>query len=351
MILALTVLLIVILIFALIPPSLGKLPKPAEKLWIKVDGTNLGLIILSKNTDNPVLMLCGGGPGIPNYLLENSYSSPLSEEFTVCYWDYRGTGLSYDKRIIPQNMTAELFVSDALAVTDYLLQRFSKEKIFIMGHSYGTYIALNAVQLHPEKYECYIAMSQICNQKESEYTAFDYMKERYKELGNKRMEKQFSKYNIRESKTDYDDYFFSGLRDKAMHDLGVGTARNMRSVVTGIFLSSLRCTAYTQSERINIWRGKILSGKFPAAHHTIGFNAFNDAPHIEIPVFFVAGKYDYTCCTYLQQKYYEFVDAPLKKLYIFENSAHSPLYEEHDKAKNVLQEIKLTLKQRNDYDT
>ncbi len=337
---------ILLLLIIIFPPSRGKLPDPAdpkgiaERIDLDVDGGRLSLMLISKDTGNPVLIVCGGGPGIPQYLLEYMYSSPLPEVFTVCYWDYRGTGASYDPNIIPEEMTTERYIKDTLAVTDYLSKRFRQDRIYIMGHSFGTYIALKTVQAHPEKYVCYIAMSQICDQTESEYIAFDYMENEYRKSGNDRMVKEFEKYNIRTSAQDYRSYFFSGLRDKAMHDLGVGTARNMRSVITGIFFPSLRCTAYTQAERINLWKGKSMSAKFPVTEDAISdFNAFEDVPKLDIPVYFLVGAYDYTCCASLQQQYYENVEAPLKSIYIFTNSAHSPLYEDHEKGKTVLTEI------------
>ena len=64
-----------------------------------------------------------------------------------------------------------------------------------------------------------------------------------------------------------------------------------------------------------------------------------DVPRLELPVFFLAGAYDYTCCSSLQQKYYEAVSAPDKAFFLFEDSAHSPLYEEHERGRQVLEEI------------
>ncbi len=333
-------------ILIIFPPSRGKLPKPkneeglSERTQINTENGDLQIMLLSVNTDNPVLLVCGGGPGIPQYLLEDSYPSALSEEFTVCYWDYRGTGASYQQEISADSMTTEQFIQDTLAVTDYLRDRFSNERIYIMGHSFGTYIALKTVQAHPERYCCYIAMSQIVDQKQSEYLAFDYMREQYEKNGNSSMVTKFQKYDIRNSIEDYDEYFFSGLRDKAMHDLGVGTTRDMHSVISGIFFPSLRCSAYTQAERIRIWKGKAQAKSFPVTQEAIIFNAYEDVPQIEIPICFVVGKYDYTCCASLQQEYYEYIDAPEKELYLFENSAHSPLYEEYEKGKQVLTQIK-----------
>ncbi len=336
----------VVMILIILPPGRGKLPEAktenglSERTQVRTESGDLQIMLLSENTDNPVLLVCGGGPGIPQYLLEASYPSALPEEFTVCYWDYRGTGASYRQELSDDSMTTEQYIRDTLAVTDYLKDRFSNERIFIMGHSFGTYLALKTVQAHPERYRCYIAMSQIVNQKQSEYLAFDYMRDRYAENGNSRMAARFQKYDIRNSPEDYDGYFFSGLRDTAMHDLGIGTARDMRSVISGVFFPSLRCGAYTQTERIRIWKGKAQARSFPVTQEAITFNAYEDVPRIEIPICFVVGKYDYTCCASLQQDYYEYVDAPEKELYLFENSAHSPLYEESQKGKQVLTQIR-----------
>ena len=99
-------------IFAMsvLPPSLGRLPKGhslSEKTRLEIDGAQIGLILLSDDTDNPVLLFCGGGPGIPQYLMESLYPSVLPAYFTVCYFDYRGTGLSFDSRAEPDAMTAD----------------------------------------------------------------------------------------------------------------------------------------------------------------------------------------------------------------------------------------------------
>ncbi len=332
-------------VLIILPPSRGRLPESkspnglSERVELEVDGGSLGLFIISQDINNPVLIVCGGGPGIPQYLLEYFYQSPIPDVFTVCYWDYRGTGGSYDPGIDPAEMTTERYLKDTQAVTDYLRTRFSQDKIYIMGHSFGTYIAAKSVQDHPEKYTAYIAMSQIVDQVESENIAFDYMKEEYRKAGNDKMVSEFEKYHISESREEFDVYCKSGLRDKAMHELGVGTTRKMDNVITGIFFPSLRCTTYTQKERIEIWKGKKLSSDFPVSADTHLINAFEDIPSMEIPVYFMVGKYDYTCLADLQIKYYEELDAPKKKLYLFENSAHSPLYEEYDKAKHALEEI------------
>lgn len=345
---------IIALVMVFFPPSKGEMPQfrdengqilpgsIAEKCYVEVDGEKLGIFLLAKDVKNPVLLVCGGGPGISQYLLESFYPSTLADEFVVCYVEYRGTGLSYHSDIEIEDMTEERYLADVAAITEYLQERFSQEKIYILGHSFGSYIALRTVQLYPEKYHAYIAMSQMCNTEESEYRAYDYMKEQYELLGNDRMVKKFEEFPIRESKEIYNSYIFGigSVRDKAMHELGGGTARDMKSVITGILLPSMKCTAFTWQERINIWRSKIASHRFPVAHKAFHVNVFEEVPSLQLPVYFLAGQYDYTTCYSLQKEYYERLEAPKKEFYTFENSAHSPLYEEPELAREILGSIK-----------
>lgn len=345
------VVLVVLTCIFVFPPSRGKIPSTvdeagkkmegsiAEKCYIEVDGCNIGMIILSENSNNPVLLVCGGGPGIPEYLLEYMYPSALASHFTVCYFDYRGTGLSYDKSISADDMTTERYLDDVQKITDYLCERFAKEKVYIMGHSFGTYIALNTVKNHPEKYQAYLAMSQCTNQIESEYIGYDYMIAQYEQMNNTKMVSKFDACPIRESDEMYERYFSSSLRDTAMHELGVGTTRNMDSVISGIFFPSLRCKAYTWRERTNIWKGKALSHRFGVVKDSTEFNAWDNVSSIQIPIYFFAGKYDYTCNFELQKDYYEFITAPEKAFYVFEDSAHSPIYEEQGKASEIYDDI------------
>lgn len=345
MIIAFLLAAIIGLILIIFPPSSGKLPSfrddnsISEKCFLEVDGGKLGMILLAKDRAKPVLLVCGGGPGIPEYLLESLFPSGLADHFVVCYLEYRGTGLSYTSDIVASEMTTERYISDILAVTTYLRERFEQDKIYILGHSFGTYAAIKTVQSHPEHYHAYFAMSQNCSQKESEYRAYDYMKEQYILSGNEKMTEQFEAYPIRESEEIYAQYFSSPLRDTAMHDLGVGTTRDMDSVITGIFFPSLRCTAYTWQERINLWRGKALSQQFPVTQESLQFNAFEEVPSLQIPIYFFAGQYDYTCCYDLQKEYYEAVNAPRKEFYTFETAAHSPLFEDPEKAAEIFQEL------------
>lgn len=347
---------IAIMLFAMMaicvmfPPGKGQLPvfmddngevvagSISEKTYVEADGEKLGIFIIGKDKTKPVLLFLGGGPGIPEYLLEYEYPTEISNKFVVCYLDYRGTGRSYDYHMRADSMTMEQYISDTYTVTEYLKKRFGKEKIFLMGHSFGTQVGLETVYRYPDNYYAYIAMSQLTDQEQSEKLAYKYMLQQYRATGNSRMTKKLEKYPVLSVDGALGDYLDSTVRDEAMHDLGVGTTHKMKSVINGIFLPSLRCAVYTPIERITIWLSKKFISTSPVAMQRFRFNAFQEVRHLEVPIYFFAGKYDYTCAYELQKKYYDNLDAPFKAFYTFEESAHSPLFEEPDKAVRILKE-------------
>ena len=131
---------------------------------------------------------------------------------------------------------------------------------------------------------------------------------------------------------------YLALRDEAMHSLGIGTTHDMHSVITGIFLPSLISREYTLLEKVNMWRGKSQSGVSPMWEEIIATDLTNTVPELDIPVYFFEGIYDYTCSYSEAKSYFGKLKAPLKGFYTFEQSAHSPIFEEPEKMGKILRE-------------
>jgi len=68
----------------------------------------------------------------------------------------------------------------------------------------------------------------------------------------------------------------------------------------------------------------------------MGVNLLQEIPELCVPVFFFAGRYDYTTPCVLVEQFYASLHAPYKRLIWFEHSAHMPHMEEPDKFQRVL---------------
>lgn len=319
----------------------------SEKIFVKIGGVKQGMIIRGKNTDNPVLLFLHGGPGFPNYFLFEKFNPGVEDYFTVCYWEQRGGGLSYTPEVTIESMTLDRLVSDAFEVTNYLRERFEKDKIYMMAWSGGTTIALPAASRAPELFHAYIAMGQITRQRESERIAYEFMLKKFTELNDKRSVKELKKFRDLKTESDLISFYNSVTRDNLMHELGIGTMRNMKSVFRDIFAPVWTCRAYTLREKFKIWKSKLMFlPKTNLKNETLTTDFSGAFPEIAIPIYFMSGKYDLTVNVDLSKDYYNRLKAPLKGFYTFENSAHGPLFEEPERMREIL--INDVLHQRND---
>lgn len=303
----------------------------SEKIKIHVNGVDQGMFIKSKNTSNPVLLYLHGG--MPDYFLTQRYPTGLDEDFTVVWWEQRGSGLSYDANTRSQSITAKQLVQDTLTVTHYLRTRFGQDKIYLMGHSGGTFLGIQAAAQAPELYHAYIGVAQMSNQLVSEKLAHAYMRERFEARGDTKMVRRLDESPVGNALPLPESYL--KVRDTAMHDLGVGTMHSMRSIFFGLFLPSLLMREYTLVEKINLWRSKISSDNH-LWDTQLSTDLANQVKQLAIPVYFLHGVYDYTVSYPLAKSYFNKLAAPIKGFYTFTNSAHSPLFEEPEKLQQIM---------------
>ena len=235
-------------------------------------------------------------------------------------------------------MTVEQFVADTLEVTKFLRQRFGQEKIYLMGHSWGSFIGVQAAAQAPDYYHVYIGVGQLSQQIHSEQLAYRYALAAYQAAGNTKMVRKLE--SAPPSTTAPLPRNYEAIRDLYMHQIGIGTMRDMHSVITGLFFPSFEVKEYTLKEKLNFWRGKIFarSEEVNLWQEMLTVDMAQRVPRLEIPAYFFHGQYDYTCAYPLAQDYYEVLDAPLKGFYTLKNAVHTPIFEQPELALRILQD-------------
>ncbi|MGC4121889.1 MAG: alpha/beta hydrolase [Myxococcales bacterium] len=308
----------------------------SEKIRVRINGVEQGMFIRGKDRTKPVLLFVHGGPAMPEYAIARRHPTVLEDHFVVCWWDQRGAGLSYRSDRPPETITPEQLIADTLEVARYLRQRFGQEKVYLLAHSWGSFLGLQAVAREPGLFHAYIGMGQVTQQLESEKRAWKHMVERYQADGNAQMVERLRKFPMPELAEVPRDYL--GLRDQAMHELGIGTTRAMRSVVTGVFVPVWRHREYTLGEKLALWRGKWSEPSRRMFDGLMATDLTAVVTRVEVPVHLVQGTFDYTSSYTLAKEYFAKLQAPVKGFYSFEQSAHSPLFEEPEKMRRILVE-------------
>ncbi|MFW9939384.1 MAG: alpha/beta fold hydrolase, partial [Candidatus Thorarchaeota archaeon] len=165
----------------------------ASMEFVKLGEIDQWILIRSHNLDNPLLLLLHGGPGSADSPLAYKFQSELEEHFIVVNYDQRGAGKSYSKKIPKESMNVEQFVSDTYNLINLLKKRFNKEKIYLVGHSWGSMLGTLLVQRYPELFYAYIGVGQVVNIIDNEIFSFQFTFKEAKKRDNKRAIKQLEK--------------------------------------------------------------------------------------------------------------------------------------------------------------
>src|SRR5688500_18869841 len=126
------------------------------------------------SVSNPALILLHGGPGASESALFRYYNSALEQHFTVVYWEQRGTGRSFHADIPPASMTIAQLVRDLDEVVELARQRFDKEKVVLVGHSWGTVLGTIYASRYPEKVSAYVGVAQIADVPQGRRLSYDF---------------------------------------------------------------------------------------------------------------------------------------------------------------------------------
>ncbi|OIK13194.1 alpha/beta hydrolase [Bacillus sp. MUM 13] len=288
---------------------------------VKINGSKQEIMIRGKDSDNPVIIFVHGGPGCPEIPYAKKYQNLLEKNFTVVNYDQRASGKSYHFFADYSNLTSDLLVKDLLEITDYISKRFGK-KILLIGHSFGTYIAMQAAYQAPEKYKAYIGIGQMSDTAQSETDSLIYTINQAKKNNN----------------TD-DVLYLKRLTEKNKS----GEMLTPRKYIMK-YGGSARSIDNPDGDNI----GMLLSSEYKLLdviryNYGISFSQKkllkdilkNPLPSkikkLKLPCYFIMGKYDYETSSKAAKKYFNEIEANRKEFITFKKSAHYPHLEEKEK--------------------
>lgn len=98
-----------------------------------------------------------------------------ARDYNIVYYDQRGAGKTWlkNRRSRPDTETLK---NDLLEIVLYLKRTYGKEKIGILGHSWGSVLGSMFAMEHPEHTLCYIGCGQVINILENERTGYAILK-------------------------------------------------------------------------------------------------------------------------------------------------------------------------------
>ena len=140
-----------------------------ERQYVRIGGVEQWITIRGRNRDNQAILMLHGGPGAANSVLPKLFL-PWEHDFTVVQWDQRGAGKSYSANKRPPDIA--LMVRDAVEVSDYARHRLRKNKITLLGHSWGSVPGVVAIKARPDLFDAWVGTRQIVSWPRNEVAAY-----------------------------------------------------------------------------------------------------------------------------------------------------------------------------------
>ncbi|MEQ8362003.1 MAG: alpha/beta hydrolase [Cyclobacteriaceae bacterium] len=310
----------------------------------KIESVLLGgieqyLIIRGADSIKPVLLFLHGGPGSPEFSFLKNPNLELEKNYTVIYWEQRGAGKSYSSGIPSNTMTLSQLISDTRELSLFLKKRFKREKIFLMGHSWGSLLGIMTAHKYPELFHAYIGIGQVSNQYEAEKVSLEWVRERAKYFDEEKSQQELGAISLpNKSATNQEWLNYLLVERSYVNKYGGGMTRERFDTWSNTGRLIIDTKEYTIVDKI-----KFLKGNFYSMEHLwddqIEINLFTLIDSLQVPTFFLHGRYDYMTPLVVSKPFIDHLKAPHKLLYIFENSAHSPFLDEPEKFNSVINSI------------
>ena len=304
---------------------------------IQLGGDDQWIFIRGKDFSKPLLLFLHGGPGSTTTAHIRRFLPELEEKFVVIHWDQRGAGKSFSAGRPAGRFSLDQLINDTGELTQKMLSRFQRDKMYLMAASWGTYLGIEAVKRWPQYYQAYIGSGQIVYQMAGEQLSYDYALSQAKAHADREAvvtlesigrppypEDQHVQYLMKQRSIllRYDGSFKNKTIQKQFSDAGI----------------IWRQEEYNILDKINWVRGqykseRVLGPEFRAV------NFIDTAIILRAPIYLIQGLHDWQTPTKLVEEYFKTLQAPQKRMYVFEESAHIPMVEEKEKFLALLDKI------------
>jgi pimeloyl-ACP methyl ester carboxylesterase len=286
-----------------------------RKQWISIRG---------ENKDAPILLFLAGGPG-GSQLAAVRYEMPeLEKEFVLVGWDQPGSAKSYGAR---KDLTAEDYLQDGLALTEYLCERFDKEKIYLVGESWGSYLSIMMAAHTTERFYGIANTGQMVDFLETELIDYTTALTLCTENGDTDKMTQLIKLGT-------PPYYGNDVSIKSAKYIGYLTSKMNHN-------PDIKNPGYRTDRDIL----SVEYGILDKANYVLGIlNTYNDVyqqlyeidlreshTKLDVPIKFIIGRHDLNAPTSLAAEYFDLLQAPAKEFVWFEHSGHSPWVNESER--------------------
>ncbi len=284
-----------------------------EARFIQLGKLEQWVTIRGDDTRNPILLHVHGGPGIAFSAFVAEFA-PYEAAFTVVQWDQRAAGCTFGRHgQDTPDVTLDRLARDGIELAEYLEQRLPGASIIVLGHSFGSIVAMEMVRRSPEHFSSYVGTGQFASFAGTVDAQVAYMRERAAD-GDAQLIAQLDELGALDSRT----LAKFGAVNRLLASRG--------PAVDAVFLQRLRSRAaeVMNSEELADWQEARSAAGARLVPELVGVDLFTAVDRLEVPFVVIQGRDDPNTPTNLASAFFAHVEAPDKKLVVIEGAGHFP---------------------------
>jgi len=299
---------------------------------VRIGGIDQWIHVRGDDVNNPVLLFIHGGPGIAFIALAGTFQGPWEKHFTIVQWDQRGAGKTYasnDRELQRRTMTMSRMQQDAFELVNCLRTRFKRNRIIVLGHSWGTVLGLWLAHEHPDIISAYVGVAQVVDAKENDKTAYEDALEAARKRNHVEAVRDLE--SIRPYPSPVVDHRQVSIAQSWEAELlGPPPDRPRFVDVKRILSTLLSSPEYSLGDVYGFVRGQRLSLD-TLVPEVKNLNLAALGTDFRVPVLFFHGRQDPYTRPALIQNYVDTIAAPTRAVVWFENAGHFPFFEDQQR--------------------
>jgi pimeloyl-ACP methyl ester carboxylesterase len=144
-----------------------------DAMFVEIGGAQQWITIRGQDRNNPVVLVLHGGPGSAIAGFAPVFV-PWERDFTVVQWDQPGAGRTFRAagRTLAPDLSIESMADDGVELVEWLQRRLGKDKIILLGWSWGSILGVHMVKIRPELFAAYVGTGQVVAMQEGEALAY-----------------------------------------------------------------------------------------------------------------------------------------------------------------------------------
>jgi len=301
-----------------------------EIIDIPVNGDIQNIHLRSNRPDGPVLLFVHGGPGE----CDRSWVMPKQSRYLadccvmVC-WDQRMAGRSYRRAQAHRDIDLDMLVQDMHDVVTYLCRRFHKEKIFIVGHSWGSILSCLYLPRYPQTVAAYVGMGQYVNGPENEASSYDMVYDYARRHGLTRALRQLDAIG-RPVGGMYAGGLKAMLKERnLMNKFGGGTTdKQKENIFSATLVPFVTSGEYRLIPDLYRYAHGVFYNLRQLWEPIVKLEFDKTLRQVAVPVYIFQGDNDQNTPTAIARRWFDQLQAPYKEWVPFHKSAHSPILTE-----------------------